>query len=574
MPAKRWSNKVSELMMRLPLVVLVISTILGVVGCRQLRRTGPEEAASVISQEGLLAHIRALASDEFEGRLPGTRGEELTVNYLIDQFRRLGLEPGMPDGSWVQEVPLVGYQSNTQFELLARGRRLSWSPVEDYVAASRRFVPDISVENSEIVFVGYGVVAPEYQWNDYKDVDVRGKTLLMLINDPPVPDPKDPSKLDPALFRGPAMTYYGRWTYKYEIASAKGAAAALIVHETGPAGYPWQVVQRSWGGENFDVDRPDGNRDRVPVEGWISEARARELFGQCGLNFEELKRAAVRRDFRPVPLPARASFRVKNTLRRVRSRNVLAKLTGRDPKLRHEYVIVTAHWDHLGKDDKLQGDQVFNGAVDNASGVAMLLEIAKACKQLAPAPKRTILFIGLTAEEQGLLGAKHYAEHPPYPLQKTVAVINIDSANPWGRTRDIAVVGWGNSTLDELVQQVATQQGRVVKPDPEPEKGFFYRADHFEFAKQGVPALYTHTGTDYIGKPPDFGKRKREEFTAKHYHQPSDEIQPDWDLSGAVEDARLLFQVVYELANRPQWPEWKPGAEFKAKREAMLRGSE
>jgi len=543
--------------------------LVALASCR--RPVGPEQAEQAITADGLLHHIRVLASDEFEGRAPGTRGEERTVQYLIQQFQALGLEPGMPDGTWVQPVPLVGYRSQAELVLAARGKRIGLAPLEDYVAVSRRFKPEVTVTDSELVFAGYGVVAPEYNWDDFKGFDVRGKTLLFLVNDPPVPDPHNPSELDPNVFKGRAMTYYGRWTYKYEIASEKGAAAAIIIHETGPAGYPWQVVQRSWGRENFDIDQPDGNQTRVAVEAWITEQKARELLAACGYDLDRLKQAAVRRDFRPVALPARASFRVRNTLRRIQSRNVLAKLTGSDPRLRHEYLVYTAHWDHLGKDEKLAGDQIYNGALDNASGVATMLEIARAFRQLRPRPKRTIVFVALTAEEQGLLGARYYAAHPPYPLTRTLANINIDGINPWGRTRDIVVIGLGNSTLDDLVEEVAHAQGRTVKPDAEPEKGYFYRADHFEFAKQGVPALYTDSGIDYVGKPPDFGKRKREEFTQKDYHQPSDEIKPDWDLAGAVDDARLLFQVGYRVAQASQWPEWKPGTEFKARREAMLR---
>jgi Zn-dependent M28 family amino/carboxypeptidase len=522
----------------------------------------------------LLEHIRVLASDEFEGRAPGSRGEELTVNYLTDQFRKIGLKPGNPDGTYVQKVPLVGFTGQPSARFIVAGKGLELKFPDDYVASSPRFVPEVSVKNSDVVFVGYGVVAPEYDWDDYKGVDVNGKTIVMLVNDPPVADPQDPSRLDEKMFRGKAMTYYGRWTYKYEIASKKGAAAAVIIHETVPAGYPYEVVKSSWSGENFDIQKADKNMGLVAVQSWINLDTAKKLFGTSGLDFDELKKTAIRKDFKPVPLRAKASFRIKNTLREVDSRNVLGKLDGSDPKLKDEFVIYTAHWDHLGKDEKLQGDQVFNGAIDNASGVASLLEIAKAYTQLKTPPKRSILFLSVTAEEKGLLGAKYYAENPLYPLVKTVAEINMDSMNLWGRTSDVIVVGLGNSTLDDVVKQVATSQNRVVTPDAEPEKGYFYRSDHFEFAKKGVPALHPEMGgIDFVGRAAGYGLQKRDEYTAKDYHKVSDEIKPDWDLGGVIEDVQLLFQVGFRVANGERLPEWKPGTEFKAVRDEMLKSA-
>ena len=521
----------------------------------------------------LLDHIRVLASDEFEGRAPGSKGEELTVDYLSGQFRKMGLKPGNPDGSYIQKVPLVGITGQPKATFTTNGKTLELKFPQDYVASSPRFVPQISVKSSSIVFVGYGVVAPEYGWDDYKGVDVGGKTIVMLINDPAIPDPQDPSRLDEKMFKGKAMTYYGRWTYKYEIASKKRAAAALIIHETGPAGYPYEVVEDSWSGESFDIDKSDKNMDLVPVQSWISLDTAKRLFRMCGQDFDTLKKAALRRDFKQVPFSAKASFSIKNTLRKVDSKNVVAKLEGSDPKLKDEWVIYTAHWDHLGKNSALRGDQIFNGAVDNASGVASLLEIAHAYTQLKIPPRRSILFLSVTAEEQGLLGTKYYAESPLYPLSKTLADINMDVMNVWGRTKDIALVGLGNSTLDDVVGEVAASQGRVVKPDPEPEKGYFYRSDHFEFAKQGVPALEPDRGTDYIGKPQNYGQQKRDEYTNRDYHKVSDEVKPDWDLSGAIEDAQLLFQVGYRVANTEKFPEWKAGTEFKALREEILKSA-
>jgi Zn-dependent M28 family amino/carboxypeptidase len=373
------------------------------------------------------------------------------------------------------------------------------------------------------------------------------------------------------MFKGKAMTYYGRWTYKYEIAAQKGAATAIIIHETEPAAYPWQVVRSSWGKENFELDNPNKNMDTVSARSWITRDVAKKLFADCGQDFEALKKSAVTKEFRPVALNAKANIEIKQQIRSFKSHNVIGKFEGDDPKLRDEYIIYTAHWDHLGRHPELQGDQIFNGAIDNASGVASVIQLAAAFTKLNPPSKRSVLFMATTAEEAGLLGAKFYAEHPLYPLEKTLADINIDGVNPWGKTRDLEDLTNSNSTLDDLLGQGAARQGRVMKPNSEPEKGGFYRVDSFEFAKVGVPVLHAARGIDIIGKPPDYGKQKRDEFVAKHYHQPSDEVDPTWDLSGAVQDVQLLFEVGYQVANGDKFPEWKPGSEFKAKRDAMLK---
>jgi len=530
-----------------------------------------QPALASIEAAQLLQHIKTLASDEFEGRGPGTKGEELTVGYVVQQFKKLGLQPGNPDGTYVQKVPLMGFTAQPTASLTTPNQTIDLKFPEDYVAVSRRFIPKVQVKNSDIVFVGYGVVAPEYGWDDYKGLDVKGKTLLMLINDPAVPDPKNPNQLDPQMFKGSAMTYYGRWTYKYEIAAAKGAAAAIIIHETGPAGYPYAVVSGSWSRENFDIQTPDKNMGRAAVEAWITLDKAKALLTASGLDFETLKKSAQQPTFKPVSLPAQANFTLENTLRPIQSKNVIARLPGSDPKLNAENILYTAHWDHLGRDPKLTGDQIYNGAVDNASGVALVLETAEAFTKLKTAPKRSVLFMLTTAEEKGLLGAKYYATNPLYPLTKTLANFNVDSINTWGLTSDLECVGFGNSTLDDVLIQVAKTQGRIVKPDSEPAKGYFYRSDHFELAKQGVPALYVGSGKDFIGKPVGYGEAKAVAYTANDYHKVSDQVKPDWDLAGAVQDTQLLFTVGYEVAQGKTYPQWKPGTEFKALREKMLK---
>ena len=526
-------------------------------------------ARADITADALMSHIRVLSSDDFEGRAPGTPGEEKTVNYLVGQFKAMGLSPGNPDGTYLQDVPLVGFAAQPAISFTAGSQKIDFKFPNDAVVWSRHFQPDVKVQDCPVVFVGYGVVAPEYGWDDFKDVDVRGKTLLMLINDPPVPDPNDPTKLDPKMFKGREMTYYGRWTYKYEIAAKKGARAAIIVHQTGPAGYPWGVVMISNGRENFGLQTPDATSGRVAVEGWITLDNARKILSASGQDFDALKKSAVSRDFRPVPLNLRANFDVKSTLRNVASRNVIAKVEGSDPSVKDQYVIYTAHWDHLGRDPKLKGDQIYNGAVDNASGTAALLELAREFAKNKP--RRTVLFLSVTAEEKGLLGSKYYAEHPLYPLNRTLADINIDTVNVWGKTRDIGVVGMGESTLEDILADAAKAQGRVLVQEAEPEKGHYFRSDHFEFARAGVPALYLDKGIDFIGKPIDFGRRKLEEYVSRDYHQVTDEIKPDWDLSGAAKDTQLLFEVGKAVADGQTFPQWKPGSEFKARRDEMMR---
>jgi Zn-dependent M28 family amino/carboxypeptidase len=528
--------------------------------------------AARIDASTILDRIKVLSSDEYEGRAPGTTGEDLTVRYLEEQFKKLGLKPGNTDSTYIQNVPLIGITaSNTQPLTIAKGaakQTFKWS--DEVVAWTKHVAPSASIKDSDVIFAGYGVVAPEFNWNDFKDVDVKGKTIIVLVNDPQIPDPADPAKLDPKTFNGSAMTYYGRWTYKFEEGARKGAAAILIVHETGPAGYPFSVVQGNLR-EKFDLVTPDKNMGRAAIEGWITLDAAKQILRMGGEDFDALKKQALTREFRPVPLNLKASMGLSNKMRTLDSRNVVAKLEGSDQSLKDEYVVYTAHWDHLGIGAPVNGDKIYNGALDNASGVSQLLEIARAFTEAQPQPKRSILFVMVTAEEQGLLGSQYYSVTPIYPLAKTLANINIDGINQWGRTKDITVIGMGASDLDDYLREAAAQQGRTLRPDPEPEKGFYYRSDHFNFAKQGVPALYTDVGVEFVGKPAEYSKQKRDEYTNKDYHAPSDEVKPDWDLAGAVEDAQLLYAVGYRVANADKFPEWKPGNEFRAKREEMLK---
>ena len=516
----------------------------------------------------VLTHTKRLSSDEFEGRLPGSKGEQLTVAYLVDQFKKAGLKPGNVDGTYVQKVPLVSISPAPVPLVVKKGRQeetLKWR--EDFVAWTRHVAPTASVTDSELVFVGYGVVAPEFNWDDYKGLDVKGKTLVMLVNDPPVPDPSNPSELDAKMFGGRAMTYYGRWTYKFDIAAEKGAAGALVIHETGPAGYPFQIVQDGFTGERFNLVTPDKNMSKASIEGWVSTDAGKKLLQLGGQDFDKLKAQAATRDFKPVSLGVTASVTLQNKLRTLTSQNVLAKLEGSDPVKKNEYVVYTAHWDHFGKRE----EGIFHGAQDDALGCASLIEVARAFTKLPSPPRRSILFLAVTAEEQGLLGSEYYSVTPIYPLAKTVADINLDSWNVSGRTKDVTLVGLGASDLDDYLREAAAEQGRVVHGDAEPEKGFYYRSDHFNFAKQGVPALAPEGGVDFIGKAPDYGAKVREAWTANRYHKPGDVVMPDWDLTGTQEDLKVYFAVGYRVAQADAIPQWKPGNEFKATRDAMLK---
>ncbi|HKY91029.1 MAG TPA: M28 family metallopeptidase, partial [Nevskiaceae bacterium] len=511
-------------------------------------------ASPTFDADRLMAHIRVLSSDAFEGRAPGTPGDEKTIAYLTGQLQALGLKPGNPDGTFVQKVEMVGIDGRPELTFTARGKRVPMIWEKDYVAVTPHAVPEVTVQDSPLVFVGYGVQAPEYGWDDYKDVDVRGKTVVILINDPAVPDPKDRTQLDPAMFKGKAMTYYGRWPYKYETAARLGAAGAIIVHETIPASYPWPVVHKGWTGEQLYLLSPDKNVGQTPVQSWITLEQARALFEAAGRDFDTLHEAARRKEFRAVALDARMSARIVNTLRTTQSHSVFAALPGSDPVLKDEWIVYNAHWDHLGRNADATGDGIYNGARDNASGTGGVIELARAFRD-GPAPKRSILFGLVTAEESGTLGSQYYVKHPLVPIKKTVAAINIDELNVWKPTRDIQVIGMGQSTLEDDLARVAARHGRHTVPDGEAEKGSYYRSDQFNYAKAGIPAIYADEGFEGL-------EQKNAEFDEKDYHQPSDEIKPDWDLAGAVADLQLLYELGLEVANRPEPPQWKDGSEF------------
>jgi Zn-dependent M28 family amino/carboxypeptidase len=553
-------------------LTLGLSVVAAAFASAALLSPAAEPAFPAIDGNAVLEHTKVLASDAFEGRAPGTKGEELTVAYLVDQLRKIGLQPGNPDGTWVQTLPLVGStvqgSPSLTFRKGASERTLSWR--DDYVAWTKRVVERAGLDASDLVFVGYGVQAPEFRWDDYKGVDLRGKTMVVLVGDPPVADPAKPGELDSTVFGGKAMTYYGRWTYKYEMGAKLGAAGVLIVHETEPAGYPFAIVQGKTT-EQLDLETADGNASRAAVEGWITLDQAKALFEMAGQDFGALKAKAASREFRPVPLDATVTVSLVNTIRKVPSANVVAKLEGSDPALKDQWVAYTTHWDHFGIGPAVNGDTIYRGAIDNASGTGGLIELARAFAATTPRPRRSVLFLFVTAEEQGLLGSTGYAEHPLYPLAKTVAALNLDALNVHGRTRDLTIIGLGLSGLDDVVRRAAAAQGRVVKPDPMPEKGSYYRSDHFPFARKGVPSIHAGGGIEFVGKPSDYGTRLLQEYIRNDYHKPSDAVRPDWDMSGAVEDLALYLRVGHELASTATWPEWKPGAEWKPLRDAMMK---
>ncbi|SEK51926.1 Zn-dependent amino-or carboxypeptidase, M28 family [Chitinophaga rupis] len=514
-------------------------------------------AFKAITEEGFRQHLNVLAADSFEGRKPFTAGEEKTIRYLETQFKQLGLQPGNGN-SYVQEVPMVEITSEPAGPLVFKGKggQLSLKYLDDYVATTRRVTPKVQLNNSELIFAGYGIVAPEYNWNDYAGLDVKGKTVVVLVN--------DPGFADTALFKGHTMTYYGRWTYKYEEAARQGAAGIIIIHDTAPASYPWAVVRSGWSGAKLYLQTEDNDMSRAGMEGWITLDAAKKLFQLAGVS-DTLMQSARKPGFKPVHLPVTASVVINNKLKKSTSHNVLAVWPGATKP--NEYIIYSAHWDHLGIGEAIKGDSIYNGAADNATGTVALLEIAKAFTKLQQRPARSILFIGLTGEEQGLLGSEYYATHPVFPKDSTVADINMDVLNTYGRTKDITIVGLGQSELDDYAERAAAKQGRTISLDENPSAGHFFRSDHFNFAKVGIPALYAGSGTQSLEHDTAWAKTKIEEYGRDRYHSPFDQVDSTWEYSGMVEDAQLLFDVGHTLSNETTFPAWKQGSEFKAARE-------
>lgn len=542
---------------------LLFSLLLGVflvIGC------GPSDldvALQQITVDELRKHIAELASDRMEGRAPATRGDSLATAYIIDQYKALGLEPAGENGTYLQKVPIIGTRllPGSAVTIRKGTQALSLRISDEAVMMSGYLQPTVTLKDADMVFVGYGIDAPEQNWDDYKGMDIKGKILLMLNNDPPSEDPR--------FFGGKARTYYGRWTYKYEIAAKKGAAGAIIIHTNESAGYPYQVVQNSWGRERFDLDVEDP-AGKIALKGWTTEQATKKYLAMAGFDLARLMKDAASRDFKPVPLGLKVSAAMKFSVRRLTTNNIIGKLPGSDPVLSKQYVIFSAHYDHLGIGKPVNGDSINNGALDNASGTSMMLTLAKAFAAMPTKPKRSLLFAAVAAEEYGLLGSQYYAQNPTVPLASIVANMNIDGINIWGKTNDITFLGWDRSSLGAEVDAVAKEMKMVVKPDAYPEQGYFYRSDHFNFAKVGVPVLYLDTGTDFIGKPPTYAKEMVDAYNEKHYHQPSDELRDDWNFEGALQQAEFVLRVVKRIADNPSMPTWNKGDEFEAARLKVL----
>lgn len=520
-------------------------------------------AVNKIDESLLRAHIRFLAHDLLEGRGPASRGDELGQLYVATQLESLGIKPAAADGSWYQKVPLVGVttQSPASVDFVKGDKRLKLEHHKDTMLVAGRPAEKLSLKDAELVFVGYGIQAPEYQWDDFKGMDLKGKVLVIMNNDP---------ESDPALFGGRKRLYYGRWDYKYESAARQGAAGAIIIHTTPSAGYPYQVIQTSWSGEEFEL--AEGKGPRLDMRGWVTEDGAKQVAELAGRSLDDLRAAAESRDFKPVPLGVTMSMEMTCTIRHQDTGNVLGIIGGSDPVLSKETVIFMAHHDHLGiaQTRDARGDNIYNGAIDNASGTAALLSIARAVTSLPTPPRRSIMFAVVGAEEQGLLGSKYMAEHPPIPPGYMSALINIDGINHLGRTRDLNLIGNGKSNLDPIIERVAKWQNRVITPDYSPDRGYYYRSDQFSLAKIGVPGVYTHAGINVIGKPDGWGKEQLDAWVEKIYHQPSDEYSDEWDLAGAIDDIRLLAHVGLVVADQDVAPAWNPGDEFEAARKKAL----
>ena len=517
-----------------------------------------------ITQADFADMVKALSSDEFEGRAPGSVGEEKTTAYLEAQMKRIGLQPGN-NGSYFQDVPMVettADEAATTMTLATAKGDHALKFGTDYVIGTRTGQTEVKLDASDMVFVGYGVDAPEQQWNDYAGQDWTGKTVVMFVNDPGF------HAKDETLFGGNRMTYYGRWTYKFEEAARKGAAAALIVHDTAGASYGWDVVKNSWAGPQYDLPAKDDPEKRIPLQGWLSAEAARQLFADAGLDLDAAYASAGKRGFKPVPLKAKATVSLKSSITEKTSRNVIGVLPGATKP--DEAVLYMAHWDHLGKHEGEEGDNIYNGAVDNATGVAGILEIAEAFAHQDPKPARSVVFVAVTLEESGLLGSRYYVAHPTFPMDKIAGVINLDAMSVGGKSRDFVVTGKGNSELEDILKVYADQQGRVLTEEGNPAGGYYFRSDHFNFAKAGVPALYAKGGNDLLEGGVEAGKAASEEY-AKRYHQASDEMHEGWKLDGVVQDLQALYGVGKDLAVEDKWPNWYEGNPFKAARDTMMK---
>jgi Zn-dependent M28 family amino/carboxypeptidase len=504
--------------------------------------------------------IKTLSSDEFGGRAPASEGEKKTINYMVSEFKKLGLKPGNGN-SYTQTVPLVSITALPKVDLTIGDIPFEFR--KDYVANSATLKQTLELKDSELVFVGYGIVAPEYHWNDYADLDVTGKTVIILVNDPGY------ATQDPKLFDGKAMTYYGRWTYKYEEAARQGAAAAIIVHQTAPASYGWNVIESSWTGPQFQLAARENSAPVVDLEMWITEQKAKAIFNAAGLDFDSLYEKAKHHGFKPIPLNLTASITLSSRIEYSESQNIIATLPGTERP--DEHIIYTAHWDHLGTDTSKEGDQIYNGALDNATGTAALLQIAQAFQSLTTKPERSITFLAVAAEEQGLLGSKYYADNPIVPLKKTVAVINMDSVNVTGLKKNMTVVGFNKSELESFLAQAAKRQHRTLVAEAKPERGGFYRSDHFSLAKKGVPALYAGGGSEALNEEQEHITKIVGAHIAKCYHQVCDEYSDSWSIDSAIADLQVFFETGYRLSNTDQWPNWYPGTEFKAIRDASRK---
>jgi Zn-dependent M28 family amino/carboxypeptidase len=544
------------------LLIPVLMSCLVLFSCSRKAEYVHEDGLDAITLEGLSGHIKVLSSDDYQGRRPFTAGEQKTLEYLTAQYKALGLDDEDASG-YLQEVPMVEISPGADSIMQVRSKKENFTlrGFHDYVINTQRPDSVVSWKDEEVVFAGFGIVAPEYQWNDYEGLDVKDKIVMVLVNDPGF------GGEDTTFFRGNTMTYYGRWTYKFDEAARQGAKGCLVIHNTVPAGYPFAVMQSTWNTPHLYLDLRDKKTTYAEAVGWVSKPAADKIFSAAGLDLNALQTNARKPGFKGQNLNVRISISLNVDVRYAKSYNVIGKIKGSDKP--DEYIIYTAHWDHLGIAKKdASGDSIYNGALDNASGTGGLLEIAKAFRSLKNKPGRSIVFLAVTAEEQGLWGSAYYAENPVYPKEKTVANINMDGINPYGRMKDIMVIGSGQSDLDDYLREEARLLGRDVVPDDEPEKGYYFRSDHFNFAKIGIPALYLKTGSDFIGKGKDYGHQLKVNYTQQYYHQPSDEYDTSrLNFEGGVEDLKLLFQVGKRLSYEEHWPEWKPGSEFKAVRD-------